>query len=392
MENWSAHQLYNSAKPFLGNEKAQELVRYSNDLRDEGLPVIFSLNHLAKITGAPYKTLHDTINRKRESSNYRMYAIKKRSGGRRFIHAVASPLYEVQEFVNSCLLQACTPHSNSFAFHASGGIRECASVHCGARWLFQFDLMDFFYSVSEIDCYKVFRTLGYKHLLAFELGRLCTTTRLPKHCPTAKRVVAGSWVYSREAGDYVFARTIVARPGFPYSMRNRRLGVLPQGAPSSPMLANLAAHKLDCCLKAYADESGLIYSRYADDLTFSAIDLKHNRSRIRANVIKLIRQSGFYENVKKIRIAGPGSRKVVLGLLVDGEQPRLSKAMYKRIDRLLYGALQFGFQSSAAHFSFDSAYGFHNHLSGLVSFVKSVDQKRWKDFFERLKEAKERWG
>ena len=65
--------------------------------------------------------------------------------------------------------------------------------------------------------------------------------------------------------------------------------------------------------------------------------------------------------------------------------------MYKRIDRLLHGADKFGFQSTAAHFEFDSAYGFHNHLSGLVAFVKSVDVPRYDEFLSRLSAAKRKW-
>jgi len=290
MENWSAHQLYKFAKPGLGESKTRELVTYSNALRESGLPVIFSLNHLAQITGARYDVLHKTVDRKREASNYRMYAIAKRSGGRRWIHSVASPLFEVQSFINKEILQRCSPHSNSYAFHASGGIRSCANVHCGARWLFQFDLSDFFYSISEVECYQVFSSLGYKPLLAFELARLCTTTRLPRgiQSPVQRQVEISRW-----SGNTLERIAPVPMPGFPYHERNRLLGVLPQGAPSSPMLANLSALSLDKQLSQFAYQHGLTYSRYADDLTLSCVELKCSRSQIRSNVIRIIKRSGF---------------------------------------------------------------------------------------------------
>ena len=54
MENWSAHQLYQFARPGLGESKTAELIQYANKLREKNLPVIFSLNHLSRITSARF--------------------------------------------------------------------------------------------------------------------------------------------------------------------------------------------------------------------------------------------------------------------------------------------------------------------------------------------------
>ena len=340
---------------------------------------MFTLRHLAHICGVRYRTLHESVNRKREASNYRMFAIQKRSGGRRFIHAVTSELMKVQKFVNAEILQKCQPHPASFAFHPNGGIRRCAEMHCGARWLFQFDLTDFFYDVTEVDVYRIFQNMGYRRLVAFELARLCTTTRLPKYAPrTYHRVFDPSVGYDRQ--------------DLPYNDQFGRVGVLPQGAPSSPILANLAAERLDESLLHFATQNGFVYTRYADDITVSATNLSTSRGRVRSEIIRRIRESGFRENSKKCHIAGPGAKKLVLGLLVDGNRPRLSRATHKRIERLLYGVMQNGFASAAAFNRFDSAYGFHNHLCGLVAFVKDVDQKRWQEFSDYLKAIKVKWA
>lgn len=378
MEPWSAHQLFNSAVDAVGLLNARSLQRYSQALQDRGLPVVFTLRHLAMLCDVPYRVLHDTVNRKRESCNYRMYSIKKRSGGRRFIHSVTPVLQKVQRFVNEMILQKCSPHPASFAFHPTGGIGVCAQRHCRARWLFQFDLTDFFYDVTETDVFQVFCSLGYRRLLAFELARLCTTTRLPKfqkrraHCTDDRLTI-----------EYGFAaRHSTLR--LPYALRRDSVGVLPQGAPSSPMLSNLAAYHLDERLDQYAKRTGMVYTRYADDLSFSATALPLERAVIRRDIVALIRECGFLENSAKTRISGPGSRKRVLGLLVDGDVPRLSHDMYKRIDRLIYSVGKFGIQEVANHFGFESAYGLHNHLGGLISFVKSVDRVRWEEFTRRL--------
>lgn len=372
MEAWSVHHLSQQATSLLGKPAANDLKAYTQRLLHTGLPVVFTLRHLSKIVGVDYSLLRASIERRRESANYRMFAIKKRSGGRRHIHAVTGELFKAQQFINAEILQRLKPHRASFAFHANGGIRACASAHCGARWLFQYDLKDFFYSVSEADVYKVFVNAGYRPLLAFELARICTTTRLPEHLSPylwPKRTNGGGGVYQF------------------YVDRTHAMGVLPQGAPTSPMLSNLAAQGLDKALTEFADEHGLVYTRYADDLTLSAGgDLPEDLSvgDVHRAVIGAIRRNGFRENPKKTRVAGPGSKKTVLGLLVDGSAPRLSKETFKRIDRLLHATLKYGLAEVASHEKFDSPIGFHNHLAGLIAFVKDVDTARWNEFHQQF--------
>ena len=394
METWSTHHLYQQAAGTLGSETAAALQRYAQQLISQRLAVVFTLGHLSRITGVSYQMLRDTVNRKRESSNYRMYAVKKRSGGRRFIHSVSGDLFMVQRFINHEILQNCMPHFSSFAFHSSGGIKECAAMHCGARWLFQFDLTDFFYDITEIDVCRVFQALGYRNLLAFELARLCTTTHLPQ---CQKRLLFHSApldYFGRFASRIEADESFNDTPIMPYPDRSGVLGVLPQGAPTSPMLSNLVARKLDELLYAFALDQRFVYTRYADDITFSASTFPKQQTigNIHRNIVRLIRQAGFKENNKKTRVAGPGSRKIVLGLLVDGGEPRISKETYHRIDRHLHASAKYGLAHVASHEGFDSAYGFFNHLSGLIAFVKDVDQKRWHDFSYRFKKISIPWS
>lgn len=364
MESWSAHQLYQAALSKHGEPTAVSLRAYAESLRKKGFPVIFSLGHLAAITKLDYRTLHDTIDRKRESCNYKMFAIMKRSGGRRFIHTPSRQIFSIQKFINTFILKNAKPHSSSFAFHNGGGIRKCAEKHCSARWIIQFDLLDFFYSIPETRVYEMFKNMGYRNLLSFELARLCTTTRLPES--------KNHYLNFIESGN-------------DFCYKNFLMGVLPQGAPTSPMISNLIAHRLDEDLDEYAMNNSLTYTRYADDLTFSCTHLPKNVSiaKLKREIISLIRKNKFKENKDKIRVAGPGSKKIVLGLLVDREQPRLSKEMYGRIEKKIYAAKKFGIDEAAKHFAFDSAFGFYNHLCGLISFVNDVDKTRYL-FFKQL--------
>lgn len=381
METWSAHHLFRETSKQLDNDTAVLVQRYANHLRNQKLPVIFSLGHLGKITEIKYDFLHESVNRKHESTNYNMFTIRKRSGSRRFIHAVNGKLYALQKYINEEVLQKVEPHPSSYAFHASGGIRQCAAMHCGCRWLLQFDLTDFFYTISEPAVFETFVRLGYKPLLAFELTRLCTTLRLPE----SKRHYLNHKDLSRHFSPYFDEEK---KP--PYSQQ-KWIGVLPQGAPTSPMLSNLVAQRLDAALFDYAQENGFIYTRYADDLAFSASVLPTGKSipKLRREIISLIRKNGFRENCKKIRIAGPGAKKVILGLLVDGERPKLTQEFRKRIDRNIYSIEKYGIEAVAENDGFESTYGFFNHISGLMSFVHDVDLNLWKSLNPRFQEIKD---
>lgn len=378
METWSAHLLFQETSKQIDNATAVLIQQYVNRLRSKNLPIIFSLGHLAKITGIDYKFLHESINRKHETKNYNMFVIKKRSGGHRFIHAVNGKLYDLQKYINAEILQKVKPHPSAFAFHSSGGIKKCAAMHCKCKWLLQFDLKDFFYTITESMVFKAFLSLEYKSLLAFELSRLCTTLYLPK-----------SNRHYIKQNDFSLRSLSDDEKLFPYFPQTHQ-GVLPQGAPTSPMLSNLVAKKLDEFLFDYAQENGFVYSRYADDITFSASILpsKKTIARLRREIIFLIRKSGFYENNAKIRIAGPGAKKVVLGLLVDGEKPRLTKQLRKRIDRNIYSVEQYGIEAVASYDGFESVYGFYNHLSGLLSYIHDVDIDQWQKLHSRFQEIR----
>jgi RNA-directed DNA polymerase len=363
METWSVHQLSKYAYPKLGEIAAQNLLKYCQNLQNKNLPVIFTLRHLSKITHTDYLMLRKTIMRRRELANYRMFSIRKRSGGWRYIHQVTKELFQVQQFINTKILQKIQPHPASFAFYTNRGIKACASKHCGARWLFQYDLKDFFYTINEKNIYDIFYKHGYRSLLAFELARICTTTCLPKHL----------LCYIHQQCNYLNLGS------YKFYADNQQ-GVLPQGAPTSPMLSNLVAFNLDESLSKFANEHGLIYTRYADDITLSSYKksyTKNERFNIHKNIIQIIRQHDFLVNPKKTRIIGPGARKIVLGLLVDGEVPRIPKETYKRIERLLYASNKYGLLETARHEKFDTPYGFYNHLSGLLAFIKDVDNARW---------------
>ena len=155
-------------------------------------------------------------------------------------------LMHVQRWILSRVLTGLRIHGAAFAYRRGLSIKHCAEVHLGARWLLKMDLHDFFGSIYESRIYAVLKGLGCPALVAFEMTRICTRVMTP---PELK-----PWLSGRGVEAY----------GAPYQ------GVLPQGGPTSGALANAIAFDLDTALTAIADQSGMAYTRYSDDLTFSS--------------------------------------------------------------------------------------------------------------------------
>jgi hypothetical protein len=164
------------------------------------------------------------------------------------------------------------------------------------------DLEDFFASVSAPRVYGIFRTAGYRESVAHTLTGLCTNV-VPVDLPLSGRL----------------ARRLAA----PH---------LPQGAPTSPALANLAAYRLDCRLAGF----GLTYTRYADDLVFST-----DRNLRTLGVERIARDEGFRLNAAKTRVMGRGSRQTVTGVVVN-VRPNVPRAEYDRLKAILHRAVHDG--------------------------------------------------
>lgn len=164
------------------------------------------------------------------------------------------------------------------------------------------------------------------------------------------------------------------------------LGVLPQGAPTSPMLSNLLANQLDVKLSQLADTNNLIYTRYADDLTFSS-NKKLSKIEIRtinSKILKIIKYEKFIINKNKISISRQGSRKQVLGLIVNNDTPKLSKDRKKKIDTFLYAIEKFGWESTTENYGFRDSLGFFHHLDGIIIYAEHIDKDLGKKYRNKL--------
>ena len=325
-------------------------------VESQGLASVLTLKHLAHQSGASYAYLRKIIQRK--SDPYTEIHRKRRNGTpMRVISAPDPPLMAVQRWILRRIAQYLRVHPASCAYMPGNSIVKCASAHLGATWLMKMDVHDFFHSIDERRVYSLFESVGYGPLVSLELARLCT------------RGTLGPRLDSASLKEYVIS-----------SYRTLTLGALPQGAPTSGALANAIMYDCDVELSALASSYDLVYTRYADDITFSA-----SGDFMRADAIKVVRlatevlmRNDLMPHAGKTRIAPPGSRRIVLGLLVDGDSLRLPRATRRRLADHIRGVKTFGLKDHSAHRNFTSTFGFMNHVNGIIAFAHDVEPE-WAD-------------
>ena len=335
------------------------------------LPSILTLNHLAKRTGVGYNILRSIVSR-HHMQLYKRFRIRKRSGGFRVILVPNQDLKKVQMWMNKYILKDIPVHPASCAFKKGNSIQRCASRHCGAKWLIKFDITDFFESISEIQVFRLFKELGYQPIIAVEMARICTfppSTKSPRNNYKQWHV----WKQNKIIVDY----------------KQKLLGYLPQGTPTSPILSNLIMRRCDEELDQIAKKHKLTYTRYSDDIIFSTRSKEFCREYARKlifDVYKILSSFGYRPQYRKTTVVPPSGKKIVLGLNIEGEMPRLQKNYKDKIRQHLYYLRKFGIEEHVTNRGFNSIWGFKLHLKGMIDYAKMIDeeyaQKCYKSFFE----------
>lgn len=287
--------------------------------------------------------------------NYRYRAVARRAGVPRVIEAPKARLKEIQRWLLHEILDHVPPHDAAHGFTRGRSVVSHALLHTGQPAVLRFDLKDFFASVAAGRIYGIFRTVGYAPAVAHVLTGL-TTNAIPH----------AVWRVIPRAGD---SRLI--QPQF-WLGRQLATPHLPQGAPTSPALANLAAFGLDRRLAGLAASSGLRYSRYADDLTFSGPIRRRDRTaRFHELVTSIVRDEGFALNRDKSAVRTAGGRQTVCGVVVN-VRPNVTRHEYDQLKAILHNAAVHGPQRQNR----DELADLEAHLRGRIAWVASLNPQR----------------
>jgi RNA-directed DNA polymerase len=359
-------------------EYKEKLKQRFRRMQSGQVPVVFSLMHLAKLAGVRWEFLRSVVGREQPWSDYKVYFIKKASGGQRSICVPSVELKAVQHWIAESILSSpgATARLNSASHAYANGcsILKNAKEHAAAPWMVKIDIHDFFESISERQVFWVFLQLGYSPLLAFEMARICTRVP-PPAAHNLTRTRDTKWRWRQSAYGYL-----------PRPYLSDQVGTLPQGAPTSPMLANLMAVEMDERVTEIASAFGAVYTRYADDLviSFAKAD-KGVCEKVLSATRGVLGTYGFMLNRKKTHVLGPGARKTVTGLVVNDGQPRLKRQTKNHIEVALHYIERKGLIEQAQHVHANHPIAYLNHLSGLIQFARWVEPSFGDKAFERLR-------
>lgn len=295
----------------------------------------------------------DAIEKMIEEPEYKQFRLPKRSGGFREISAPEKPLKLVQYLLNIylqhyySLIRPDTVHGFTISPNhedESRNIVTNAARHVGRQWVLNIDLKDFFPGISTRRVYDLFRGpyFQFNHEMAAALALLSTYNKC-----------------------------------------------LPAGAPSSPVISNFISLQLDKDLEQFCKAHSLIYTRYADDLTFSSDD--NISENMVLDIMGIILKNGFRINEKKVRIQGSTERQMVTGLVVN-ERVNIVRKKLKIVRAMLHDCRVYGSRIAAMrHNRMDSLPDVHTEiefLQKLYGLIGHIGQVRGKadPLYQKMRE------
>ncbi|MGQ5718438.1 reverse transcriptase family protein [Pseudochrobactrum asaccharolyticum] len=262
------------------NEKNE--IRY---LTIQGLPPITSINALSVMIGYNRGFVWSLVYK--SYKYYRKFPLSKGTKVRH-IEAPKVSLKIIQKWLSYHFTKVAKPHPKVYGFIPRLSHISAAEQHVNAEWIASFDIKNFFQSTPQDTVKDALRNIGYRTEKSIEIiSNLCCI-----------------------------------------------LGMLAQGAPSSPSLSNMALNSVDLLLENLAKEYGCCFTRYADDIVFSGTGAPPPDI---SNAIQAIfAKTPWTIATDKTQIVKLPNRLKVHGLLVHGNDVRLTKGYRNKIRLYLY--------------------------------------------------------
>lgn len=296
-----------------------------------------TLDDLADLLEIPKSKLYYYAYKCKLDNHYKRIDIPKKYGGIRRIYAPSSPLKLIQKKLNQVFQAVYFRKASVHGFVQHGSILTNASRHLEngkKKYVFNADIKDFFPTIT--------------------MGRVENLLKAkPYSLPT---LIAET-----------IARLVCYR------------SVLPQGAPSSPIISNMICAKMDTQLRRLAQANKCIYTRYADDITISTtlltfpgniatLNADTDRTEAGVDFQDIVKKNGFKLNKRKIRLQTKYRRQEITGLTVNSF-PNVPRKFVRQIRAMLFAWEKYGYER--AHKEYVDKYSKHPENKN-ATFKKTI--------------------
>lgn len=334
--------------------------KLENKLKDSFLAVE-TKRQLAEVLDVKYKDLIYNLYKLPDDKKYIEFKIKKRGKGERLIIAPNSGIKYLQRSLSNILLEIY-PEKNCVHGYVKGkGIRTNALIHVRKKNIINIDLQEFFPSINFGRVRGIFKSypFNFNDEVSTTLAQICCYK-----------------------------------------------GILPQGAPTSPIISNFICRKLDNMLLRFANQGKFNFTRYADDITFSTniipipkeIGLiKDHKLVLSEELTGIINKNDFRINEEKTRFSHKSNRQEVTGLIVN-EFPNVKRNYIRHVRAMLHAWEKFGIENAAKeHFekyNYKHKRDIHIEISfvyelvgkiGYIGMIKGKDDPVYRKMFYRIK-------
>lgn len=324
----------------------EKLLRFS-------LPVFENISDFSRQSGLSlpvikYLAFHRRVSKK---THYHVFEIPKKSGGKRKISAPKSQLKSFQQWILDNILNKIPVGEVVHGFTAKKSIVTNAEPHLDKDIIINIDLKDFFPSISYKRVKGLFCRLGYSEQLSTVFALVCTQAH-------TEEVLLDGVQYFVYKGERF----------------------LPQGSPASPAISNIIAYKLDKRLQGLAQKLGFVYTRYADDLTFSTHRTnEQNINKLLYFIKQVINDENFTIHPDKLHIMRRKHQQKVTGIVVN-EKLNVERQKLRKFRALLHNIEVNGWQNQ----TWGKAFHLINAVEGYINFVNMVNPSKATTFREKL--------
>ena len=302
------------------------------------MPASYDVYKLSENLGVAVNSLYSLSNGKKR--NYAKKVIKKQNGGERVLYVPGGFLKYVQRELLEKYLYYLPVSDYACAYVRGRNVLDNARVHVGNKKILKMDIQNFFDSVTAEKVYAVFKDMGLDRAATGLITELCTYE-----------------------------------------------GSLPQGAPTSPHIANLVMCEFDETVGRLCNKEKINYTRYCDDMTFSG---DFDEIALARKIEGLLYYRGFVVNSSKTKSFDKSRSQQVTGVTVNSK-PSLSRAKRREIRSEVYYCCKYGVDSRVMEKSGMTDSGkYFNSLLGRIAFALQINPKdnEMKKCFEDIKKLK----